>query len=215
MAIHPPIHPLHPLLRRAAKLNIKHHRSSLHNLAHSFLLNPSKIETIMPARQAPTSTTPYTTHIAANKDASITEHDNITADTRIYTDGSGENRKIGASAVLYKAGHLRKLCYHLGTEREHTVYEAEAVGMTLVTQLLLTEMDLDLPINIFVDNQAAIKSCDVLTVEILIYGLILFTLFHQSVVVALHCDSIMSYYSSLGICSRPVMSCFLYFPMTS
>jgi hypothetical protein len=165
MATHPPIHPLHPLLRRAAKLNIKHHQSSLHNLAHSFLLNPSKIETIMPARQAPTSTTPYTTHIAANKDASITEHDNITADTRIYTDGSGENRKIGASAVLYKAGHLRKLCYHLGTEREHTVYEAEAVGMTLVTQLLLTEMDLDLPINIFVDNQAAIKSCDVLTTK--------------------------------------------------
>jgi hypothetical protein len=33
-------------------------------------------------------------------------------------------------------------------------------------------------------------------VEILIYGLIHFTLFHQSVVVALHCDSIMSYYSS-------------------
>jgi hypothetical protein len=34
------------------------------------------------------------------------------------------------------------------------------------------------------------------TVEILIYGLILFTLFHQSIIVALHCDSIMSYYSS-------------------
>jgi hypothetical protein len=33
-------------------------------------------------------------------------------------------------------------------------------------------------------------------VEILIYGLILFTLFHQSVIVALHYDSIMSYYSS-------------------
>jgi hypothetical protein len=31
-----------------------------------------------------------------------------------------------------------------------------------------------------------------LPVEILIYGLILFTLFHQSVVVALHYDSIMS-----------------------
>jgi hypothetical protein len=35
-----------------------------------------------------------------------------------------------------------------------------------------------------------------LSVEILIYGLIHFTLFHQSVVVALHYDSIMSYYSS-------------------
>jgi hypothetical protein len=33
-------------------------------------------------------------------------------------------------------------------------------------------------------------------VEILIYGLIHFTLFHQSVIVALHYDSIMSYYSS-------------------
>jgi hypothetical protein len=34
------------------------------------------------------------------------------------------------------------------------------------------------------------------TVEILIYGLIYFTLFHQSMAVALHYDSIMSYYSS-------------------
>jgi hypothetical protein len=33
-------------------------------------------------------------------------------------------------------------------------------------------------------------------VEILIYGLIHFTSFHQSVEVALHYDSIMSYYSS-------------------
>jgi hypothetical protein len=36
----------------------------------------------------------------------------------------------------------------------------------------------------------------VVPVEILIYGLIHSTLFHQSVAVTLHCDSIMSYYSS-------------------
>ena len=55
----------------------------------------------------------------------------------------------------------RYLRYHLGKDNEHTIYGAEAVGLTLVAQLLLREMGLDLPINIFVDNQAAIKSGDV------------------------------------------------------
>ena len=55
----------------------------------------------------------------------------------------------------------RYLRYHLGKDNEHTVYRAEAVGLMLVAQLLLREMGLDLPINIFVNNQAAIKSSDV------------------------------------------------------
>lgn len=162
LAAHPSTHPLHSLIRWAAKCDVKHHRSSLHNLTHSFQLDPTKIETVTPACRAPTSTTPYTTHIADDKNKSIHEHDNIKTGTKVYSDGSGKKGKIGASAVLYRTGcDPRILCYHLGTEKEHTVYEAEAIGMSLAAQLLLTERELELPINIFVDNQAAIKSGDV------------------------------------------------------
>ena len=166
LAAHPPSHPIHPLIHRATKCNVKHHRSSLHNLISSFHIAPSKIETIVPARRAPTSTSPLTTHVAPDKDESIREHNNIDTGTRVYSDGSGLNGKIGASAVLYQTRQAPKtLRYHLGSDSEHTVYEAEVVGMTLAAQLLLTKRDVELPINIFVDNQAAIKSGDVFTTK--------------------------------------------------
>ncbi|KIJ58963.1 hypothetical protein HYDPIDRAFT_50490, partial [Hydnomerulius pinastri MD-312] len=69
---------------------------------------------------------------------------------------------IGAAAVLIQNDRRpRVLRYHLGSTDEHTVYEAEAVGLTLAAQLLTTERDLALPAAIYVDNQAAIKSGDV------------------------------------------------------
>ncbi|KAG2051760.1 hypothetical protein BDR06DRAFT_846819, partial [Suillus hirtellus] len=41
---------------------------------------------------------------------------------------------------------------------EHTVFEAEAVGLNLAAELLATEEDPTFPISILVDNQAAIQS---------------------------------------------------------
>ncbi|KIJ04602.1 hypothetical protein PAXINDRAFT_54716, partial [Paxillus involutus ATCC 200175] len=41
-----------------------------------------------------------------------------------------------------------------------TVYEAEAVGLCLAAQLLIISRDLEAPIEIYVDNQAVIRSGD-------------------------------------------------------
>ncbi|KAF8548299.1 hypothetical protein OG21DRAFT_1423306, partial [Imleria badia] len=77
-------------------------------------------------------------------------------------DSFGIDSNIGTAAVLYKLNCDPKiLCYHLGKDNQHTVYEAEAVGLTLAAHLLLTQSNLVLPINTFIDNQAAIKSGDV------------------------------------------------------
>lgn len=82
--------------------------------------------------------------------------------TRVYSDGSGLNNKIGAAAVLYRPnGSTRTLRYHLGSADQHTIYESEAVGLLLAANLILDEPDIDVPISIFVDNQAAIKSSDI------------------------------------------------------
>jgi hypothetical protein len=52
-------------------------------------------------------------------------------------DGSGFKGGIGASALLYIEDHLVKTlhCY-LGMEQEHTVYEAEGVGLTMALHML-------------------------------------------------------------------------------
>ena len=54
--------------------------------------------------------------------------------------------------------HIATLCYHLGNDSEHTVFEAEAVGLILAAQLLLTRSEASFPATIFVDNQAVIRS---------------------------------------------------------
>ncbi|KAK6971433.1 hypothetical protein R3P38DRAFT_2479409, partial [Favolaschia claudopus] len=45
----PPSHPLHSVVKRAARFHsIRRHRSSLHNLVHTFQLHPKNFETIQP-----------------------------------------------------------------------------------------------------------------------------------------------------------------------
>ena len=161
IAAHPQSHPLHPLIRRAAKRYVKRHRSSLHHLTHAFRLKPSTIETIQPMRCDPSSQTPFRTVIPDSKEDSIREHNRITTGTKVYTDGSGFEGGIGASAILIRPNHKpRKTRYHLGTDKEHTIFEAGAVGLMMAAYMLYAERDIELPIHIFIDNQAAIKSGD-------------------------------------------------------
>jgi len=94
--------------------------------------------------RSPSSSTPYITAIAASREEAIKDHDSINDEIQIYCDGSGIDRKIGATAVLLRRGqqHPHVLHYHLGSADDHTVYEAEAVGLTLAAQLLSVEEDI-------------------------------------------------------------------------
>jgi ribonuclease HI len=78
---------------------------------------------------------------------------------QVYCDGSGHQGNIGAAAILFRSGQRpRTLRYHLGTDEEHTVFEAEVVGLSLAAELIATEANPTFPISIFIDNQAAIQS---------------------------------------------------------
>ncbi|OJA10385.1 hypothetical protein AZE42_10669 [Rhizopogon vesiculosus] len=122
-----------------------HHRSSLHHLFHS-----TELDLINPT-------------IAPSREQAIADHDSNEDEIKIYCDGSGINQNIGAAAVLYckERPQPRVLRYHLGSADEHTVYESEAVGLTLAAQLISTEDDITFQVSIYVDNQAAIKSGDI------------------------------------------------------
>ena len=77
-------------------------------------------------------------------------------------DGSALEDKVGALAVLIRKGrHTRTLHCHLRPGTEHTVHEAELVGILLGLHLLGTEKKTGgTQAMIGVDNQAAIKAFD-------------------------------------------------------
>ncbi|KAG2031395.1 ribonuclease H-like domain-containing protein [Suillus americanus] len=117
------------------------------------------VETLTPARRPPSTKNPWVTCIATNKEEAVKEYEHLTDQIQIYSDGSSFKGKIGVAAVLFRAGKQpRTLCYHLGTEEEHTVFEAEEVGLTLAAHLLATERDPTFPISILIDNQASIQA---------------------------------------------------------
>ena len=49
----------------------------------------------------PNDKTPFNIHIAASDKDAIAEYKNNKDATKIFTDGSSNNGKVGASAVLY------------------------------------------------------------------------------------------------------------------
>ena len=79
---------------------------------------------------------------------------------QVYSDGSGFEGGISASVLLYINDHLsRSLHFYLGTLQEHTVYEAEGVGLILSLHLLhgLTRQ-LTHPTILGTDSQAVIRA---------------------------------------------------------
>jgi ribonuclease HI len=75
-----------------------------------------------------------------SKEASILEERHAQEKVRVYSDGSAQEGKVGAVAVLLHTGSLTQtLHYHLGPESEHTVPEAELIGIILALHLIKSE----------------------------------------------------------------------------
>jgi len=167
LAAHPQSHPLHGPVQKAAQKYVKSHRSSLHQLYHASQLDIASVETITHSRHPPNDRNPYSIDIAKTREQAIEDHDNNADEVKVYCDGSGIDGNIGAAAVLYRRGRPRPriLRYHLGSIANHTVYEAEAVGLTLAAQLLSLEDDLTYPASIYVDNQATMRSGDLFSTK--------------------------------------------------
>lgn len=104
-------------------------------------------------------------HIASSADDAIRTHD-INALCRddgvldIFTDGSAIDGQVGASAVVPRLRQGR-MCY-MGTEHTTTVFGAELQGLAMATNFALElkeTQNRDLwAVNVYVDNQAAIRA---------------------------------------------------------
>jgi hypothetical protein len=75
---------------------------------------------------------------------------------RLFSDSSGLDGGVGTAAVMYRPGQgPRVLRFHLSPLTDHTVFEAEAVGVILALHMLHFERDTKRAI-IQLDNQAVL-----------------------------------------------------------
>lgn len=161
LAMLPKEHPLHGTVKNKITGKIKHHKSPLNGLLAAYRHNPREIEKIPvtvrnPAHQG---ILPFAISIAGSREDSIREAEHTNEEIQVYADGSAIDGKVGAAAVLTRAGHPpRALHLYMGPESEHTVHEAELVGILLALQLISTEKHSSTSFALGVDNQAVLKA---------------------------------------------------------
>lgn len=77
---------------------------------------------------------------------------------RVYSDVLAIDGGVGGAAVLMKNDEIvRERRFHLGSDREHTGYECELVGMILAIEMLREEGGRG-TMSLGGDNQAAISA---------------------------------------------------------
>jgi ribonuclease HI len=169
----PANNPVAKIAKNAKANRAKRHQPNICKLLTMFNLVPETIEKIRPPAFTSSDALPATIVIDTTRENSIASelNDRTTArnenQIRVYSDGSGQNGKIGAAAVLYKEGEVapaKTLKYHIGNDTHHTTYDAEAVGALLATHLMKNAMrhrgTLEEPVKVthYVDNQGVIMS---------------------------------------------------------
>jgi hypothetical protein len=158
LATLPSTHLLHKLVTNAARQLVKRHPTPLHNLMHKYSIKLESVEIIKAIQQTTKWKANIKTHIPDNTNTAIQALQDDTADIKVYTDGLGMDRKIGAAAVLHRNGRQKShIQYKLGTQAQHMVYEGEVVGAVLGIKLISKEWGVWSAI-LCIDNQAVIKA---------------------------------------------------------
>ena len=154
-------HPLRKPIKRCTRSRVKKHRSPLHLLlrvldADTRLVAPKAIATHNPAKLV---RPPFEVRIPTSKENSKREAQAASEEIQVFTDGSVIEGKVGAAAVLTRPGKdHRFLHYHLGSENEYTIYDAELAGLAMGLHLIKTERKARRGTMMGADNQAAITA---------------------------------------------------------
>jgi ribonuclease HI len=143
---------------KAAKRNVKQHKSPLHILLHTYNLDPTTTEKIRPVIDGPKWSPLHSTVISESKENALQEALTSAVTFKAYSDGSAVDGFVGAAAVLFKNGQEIALARkRLGRVEEHTVYEGEIVGAILAVNLLRDHAHSEGTL-VLLDNQAAIRA---------------------------------------------------------
>src|SRR4030095_7154061 len=132
----PETHPIKAAVQRSIASRSTSHITPLEYLARSFPQYASSIETIKPHSLPPGWTPSFSIEVEADKDAAKAKHDATSHDGNtlcIYTDGSGIDGHVGASAFCPKISQTHQ--QYLGPEEEHNVYTAEVTAFELAAEI--------------------------------------------------------------------------------
>ena len=158
----PESHPLHRIIKNVRRHPPDKHRGPLDELIRLFRVQNTKFETIESARQniAGALVPKPKTYIAPTRDVSIAFERNDDADFKAFSDGSGQEEGIGASAILYKKGFVRpikEIQAYIGPKSKHNTYEAEAIGAILAIWIIRNTVEtIGKTVSLYIDNQAIV-----------------------------------------------------------
>ena len=159
LATLPSSHPLCKPVLQAARRFVKKHHSPLHELMYKFKLKPKLMEKIAATRQDPKWEPGVAIRIAGDKGRAKEEDSRDRSHIKVYMDGSGVEGQIGAAAILYRDGVLKRTRrMRVGSAKHHTVFEGEGIGMILGLELIREEEVAEGMIPIGIDNTAAISA---------------------------------------------------------
>ena len=138
------------------------HLGPFDKLLKLFSLYDIKLESIYPTVTIDRMDPRHTLRIDDNREASINSEHQDSANYRIYSDGSGHDNGIGASAILYKKGSacpLKSLQLFMGNSDEHNTYEVEIVGAILTLWILKkTPAVVGKRVSLYTDNQSLVTT---------------------------------------------------------
>ena len=128
--------------RLARAREVKRHKLTLHFMTQLYGIWTDMTEMLPVTQLNPVerSELPFKLEISRDKAASVRLDSISTEVVKVYTDRLAHGDKVGASAVLTrqgKADRVLRIC--LGTIKQHTVPEAEMVGLLLEVHLIATE----------------------------------------------------------------------------
>ena len=159
VAIDDRTHPIYKIVKHIQTRPAKRHPSPIHTLYRLFSLKqgevaPPPLHSIDAIKQSLFKCT-----IAPSREKSIEDEAQCTTDYKIFTDGS--NGGIGASAVMLNTttGERTTRKYHLGSDKDHTTYEGELVGILLSVHLAV-HVPANKTATVFSDNQSTLQAIE-------------------------------------------------------
>lgn len=152
-------HPLTKVVRHSLRRPVKRHPSPIHTLARLSGLHAGDVAPPPQLSLEQVKRSLFRSVIPESREASIEAERSDQARIKMYTDGSSTGGGVGASAALFETGQPGFVArqFHLGSEADHTSYEAELVGALMATHLAAT-VPPNSRVSIYVDNQATLKA---------------------------------------------------------
>jgi hypothetical protein len=151
-------HPLHLIIKTAKRNPLSKHLGPIDQLLKIFKLKDVKFETINPTVRDWGRVSKFKTDIAKSREDSISFESSDNADFKAFSDGSGQEEGIGASAILYKKGFIhptKEIQAYIGPKSKHNTYEVEAVGAILAIWIIRNSPEtIGKNMSLYIENQA-------------------------------------------------------------